>query len=190
MSLLLRKMQTGLEYMKFFGTYRLTPNERTGRSAKALKSIETKPEVMDGYYRKHAGIVKKLYRYYSGKTGEELWTIRAVLTKRQHMLGNIPLLASTTPIVFLIFGGQVNQYFPHDSLRLLLAVLASILIIVWSINHHFRQKGRVHLDLWLIEEILKERSQIEGSAVQLEEASFGTWPHPLTERTEQLERKH
>ncbi|MFD2168663.1 hypothetical protein [Tumebacillus lipolyticus] len=138
-----------------------------------MKSTETRARMLDRYYRRHAGMVKKVRRYYLMKDEEELAVIRAELTRRQHMLGNIPLLASTTPIVFLIFGSQVNRYFPHDSLHWLIVAILSILVIVWSINHHFKQKGRVHLDLWLIEQILKDRFQNAYSAVQLGEVSFG-----------------
>ncbi|TCP59336.1 hypothetical protein EV586_101552 [Tumebacillus sp. BK434] len=155
-----------------------------------MKSTETRPKVLDGYFRAHEGIVKELCHYYRAKSKKELWLIRAELNRRRHMLGNIPLLASTMPIVFLIFGAQVNKYFPHDSLRWMIVAVASILVIVWSINHHFRQKGRVHLDLWLVDEIMKERSQNAGGAVQLEEESIGAWPHPAMERMEHSERKH
>ncbi|ASS75227.1 hypothetical protein CIG75_09695 [Tumebacillus algifaecis] len=155
-----------------------------------MKSTERNPQVLDAYYRAHEGIVKDLSHYYQSKSKEELWLIRAELTRRRHVLGNIPLLASTTPIVFLIFGTQVNKYFPHDSLRWMIVAVSSILIIVWSINHHFRQKGRVHLDLWLIEEIMKERFQNAGRAVQLEEEGTGAWPHPEIERVERIEHKH
>ncbi|KEO83736.1 hypothetical protein [Tumebacillus flagellatus] len=114
---------------------------------------------MDEHYGKRLGFLKKLHRYYSEKTDEELLYIRAQLVREQHMLGNVALLASTTPIVFLIFGAQLGKYFPHDSVSWVVAVVVCILIIVWSINHNFRKKSRVHLDLFLIEEIQKQRSQ-------------------------------
>lgn len=121
---------------------------------------------MDEHFAKNAKFVKRLYRYYGGKSEEELRIIRAQLVRDQHMLGNVPMLASTTPIVFLIFGSQLGKFFPHDSLSWVVTAVASILIIVWSINHNFRHKGRVHLDLYLIEEIQKERSQNNTRPVQ------------------------
>ncbi|MBL0387955.1 hypothetical protein JJB07_15040 [Tumebacillus sp. ITR2] len=114
---------------------------------------------MDEHFGKRIGFVKRLYRYYNEKSDEELRFMRAQLVREQHMLGNVPLLTSTTPIVFLIFGTQLGKYFPHDSLSWVVAAIVCILIIVWSINHNFRKKSRVHLDLYLIEEIQKERSQ-------------------------------
>jgi hypothetical protein len=122
--------------------------------------------VLDEHFAKHSRFAMRLYRYYSEKSDEELRFMRAHLVQEQHMLGNVPLLASTTPIVFLIFGAQLGKYFPHDSLSWVIAALVSILIIVWSINHNFRHKGRVHLDLYLIEEIQKERSQNSPRPVQ------------------------
>jgi hypothetical protein len=124
-----------------------------------LNSRETRAHVLDAHHKKWEGLVTQLRQYYRGKSDEELWLIRAELIREQQMLGNIPLLASTTPIVFLIFGSQVNRYFPHDSMRWLLVVFVSVLVIVWSINHHFRKRGRLHLDLFLIEEIEKDRSK-------------------------------
>jgi hypothetical protein len=131
-----------------------------------VNSRETRVHVIDAHYKQWEGLVRDLSRYYRSKSDEELWLIRAELVREQQMLGNIPLLASTTPIVFLIFGSQVNRYFPHDSWRWLVVVIASVLVIVWSINHHFRKRGRLHLDLFLIEEIQKERSKNHRTLVQ------------------------
>ncbi|PWK06628.1 hypothetical protein [Tumebacillus permanentifrigoris] len=122
--------------------------------------------MLDAYFAKHSRFSMRLYRYYSEKSDEELCFIRAHLIQEQHMLGNVPLLASTMPIVFLIFGSQLGKYFPHDSLSWVIAAMVSILIIVWSINHNFRHKSRVHLDLYLIEEIQKARSQNSPRPVQ------------------------
>lgn len=124
-----------------------------------MNSRETRPKVLDEHYRKRFGMVLKLERYYRSKTEEELRLIRAQLVRQQQMLGNVPLLASTTPFVFLIFGGHVLKFFPHDSYGWLIVVVLSILVIVWSINHHFRKKGRVHLDLFLLDRIEQERAQ-------------------------------
>jgi hypothetical protein len=124
-----------------------------------VNSRETRPQILDGYFKKREGMVREIDRYYRSKSDEELHMIRAELTREQQMLGNIPLLASTMPIVFLIFGSQVNQYFPHNSIRWKVAVILSVLIIVWSINLHFRKRGRVYLDMFLIEQIQKERSK-------------------------------
>jgi hypothetical protein len=115
--------------------------------------------MMDAHYQKHFGRVLKLERYYRRKSDEELRLIYAELVREQQMIGNIPLLASTTPVIFLIFGGHVSKYFPHDSFGWLFVVVISILIIVWSINHHFRIKGRIGLDKHIVEQIVKERSQ-------------------------------
>lgn len=131
-----------------------------------MKSRETRPQVLDRYFKQREGIIVAIDRYYRSKSDEELRLIRAELTREQQMLGNIPLLASTTPIVFLIFGSQVNHYFPHTSIRWKVAVVLSVLIIVWSINHHFRKRGRVYLDLYLIEQIEKERSKTAQTPVE------------------------
>ncbi|MCX7568893.1 hypothetical protein OS242_02820 [Tumebacillus sp. DT12] len=131
-----------------------------------MKSRETRPQILDRHFKQREGIILAIDRYYRSKTDEELRLIRAELTREQQMLGNIPLLASTTPIVFLIFGSQVNQYFPHTSIRWKVAVVLSVLIIVWSINHHFRKRGRVYLDLYLIEQIEKERSKTAQTPVE------------------------
>ncbi len=121
---------------------------------------------MDKEYKKNKWLVKKIDKYYRTKSVQDLQWMRAELVRRQGMLGNIPLLASTTPIVFLIFGAQVNKYFPHDSIWLFIVVVLSILVIVWSINHHFRVKGRVNLEVYLVDQILKERSHQEEEPVQ------------------------
>lgn len=131
-----------------------------------MNSRESRPRVLDAYFKRNEGLTRKLERYYGNKTDEELKYIKAELIRREKMLGNIPLLASTTPIVFLIFGSQLNKYFPHNSWEWLLAVVLSVVVIVWSINHHFACKGRVGLDLFLIEEIEKERSQTESTPVK------------------------
>lgn len=121
---------------------------------------------MDAHYEKHFGMVQKLELYYGGKSDEELRLIQAELVREQGMIGNIPLLASTTPVIFLIFGEHVSRYFPHDSFGWLFVALLSILIIVWSINHHFRIKGRIGLDKHIVEQIIKERSQNEQTPVK------------------------
>ncbi|MGZ4123121.1 MAG: hypothetical protein ACXVC1_08200 [Tumebacillaceae bacterium] len=131
-----------------------------------MRSRECRPKVMDEHYKRHFGMVLKLERYYRGKSDEELRLIYAELVREQQMIGNIPLLASTTPVIFLIFGGHVNKYFPHDSFGWLLIVALSILIITWSINHHFRKKGRVGLDAHIVEQIRKERSQNQQTPVE------------------------
>ncbi|HEU4964660.1 MAG TPA: hypothetical protein VFV52_12510 [Bacilli bacterium] len=131
-----------------------------------MNSRESRPRVMDAYYKSREGLIRKVERYYRRKSDEELKWIKAELTRREKMLGNIPLLASTTPIVFLIFGSQLNKYFPHDGWEWLMAVTLSVSVIVWSINHHFRCKGRVGLDLFLVDEILKERSQTGTTPVK------------------------
>lgn len=131
-----------------------------------LKSRETRPRVLDAHYQRHRSMLDRLVRYYSGKSTEELRYMHLELTREQQTLGNIPLLASTTPIVFLIFGGHLGRYFPHDGIGWVVIAVLSICVIVWSINHHFRQKGRVHLDKYLIEEIIKERSQNPSSSVK------------------------
>jgi len=131
-----------------------------------MRCTETRPHVLDGYYGQRMSLVPPLERYYRAKETEELLLIRSALVREQHMLGNIPLLASTTPIVFLIFGSQLGKFFPHDSLSWLVVAVLSILVIVWSINHHFRRKGRIHLDLYLVDRVLKERSQNDPSPVE------------------------
>lgn len=127
---------------------------------------ETRRRVLDAQYKKSKWLVKKLERYYRDKSTQDLQWMRAELERRQGMIGNIPLLASTTPIVFLIFGAQVNKYFPHDSIWLWIVVMLSVLVIVWSINHHFRVKGRVNLEVYLVDQILKERSHGKEEPVQ------------------------
>jgi hypothetical protein len=120
---------------------------------------ETRRSILDRHYAKRIKLVKKLERYYSSKSEEELRMMRAALVREQGMLGNIPLLASTTPIVFLVFGTQMNEYFPHDSYSWLIVAGLSVVLIVWSINHHFRNKGRVNLDAHLVDQILQERER-------------------------------
>lgn len=135
-----------------------------------MKTGETRPHVLDAHYAKLVSLVPDLVHYYSSKSDNELQLIRAALVREQNMLGNIPLLASTTPIVFLIFGSQLGKYFPHDRMSWLVVALLSVLVIVWSINHHFRRKGRIHLDLHLVDRIMElrseERSQKSPAPVQ------------------------
>lgn len=112
-------------------------------------------------------MLERLVSYYNSKSTEELRYMRLELTREQQTLGNIPLLASTTPIIFLIFGNHLGRYFPQDGNGWVVVTALSIVVIVWSINHHFRQRGRLHLDQFLIDEILKERrSQNPASSVK------------------------
>jgi hypothetical protein len=132
-----------------------------------VKSRETRTRVLDAHYNKRRKMLERLVRYYNSKSTEELRYMRFELALEQHTLGNIPLLASTTPIVFLIFGGHLGRYFPQDGIGWVVVAMLSIVVIVWSINHHFRQRGRLHLDQFLIDEILKERrSQNSASSVK------------------------
>ncbi|MGB8955045.1 MAG: hypothetical protein WCC10_06710 [Tumebacillaceae bacterium] len=132
-----------------------------------MKSLETRTRVLDAHYDKHRRMVERLVRYYNGKSTEELRYMRFEVAREQQTLGNIPLLASTTPIVFLIFGSHLGRYFPQDGIGWVVVAVLSIMVIFWSINHHFRQRGRLHLDQFLIDEILKERrSQNPASSVK------------------------
>lgn len=129
--------------------------------------METRARVLDEHYSKNRRMLERLVRYYNSKSTEELCLIRLELVRERQTLGNIPLLASTTPLVFFIFSSHLERYFPHDGMGWVVAAVLSIIVIFWSINHHFRQKGRVHLDQYLIEEILKERrSQNSASSVK------------------------
>jgi hypothetical protein len=133
---------------------------------RALNTSEARPKVLDAQFKKNKWLIKKLDRYYRSKSDQDLQWMRAELQRRQGMLGNIPLLASTTPVIFLIFGAQVNKYFPHDKFHWLIVAVLSVVVIVWAINHHFRVKGRVNLEMYLVDQILKERSQRKPEPVQ------------------------
>ena len=95
-------------------------------------------------------------------TLQQLYLLRAHHTCEQGMLGNIPLLVSTVPLIFLIFGSHLTEYLPSDNFGWLLAVLILIVAVIWSLTHHFQVKGKTACDLYLIDTVIWQKEKAKG----------------------------
>lgn len=95
--------------------------------------------------------VETHWREFQKKSLDELYILRALYTHRQGMLGNIPLIASTTPLIFFIFGKHVEKYLPSHNFWWIFVLVLTIVMITWSLNHHFRLKGEMASLLYLID---------------------------------------
>lgn len=102
--------------------------------------------------------VENQYEQLQKLSYKELVIFRAKLAEQNGMLGKIPLIMSTTPVVFLIFGSHVTKYLTTKNLLWLWFLLASITMIVWSLQYHFHKKGQTQRALYLVDAILKEKS--------------------------------
>lgn len=90
---------------------------------------------------------------------QELYLLRAHYANQQGKLGNIPLISSTVPLLFLIFGGHVTKYLPSHNFWWLLVLILTIVVITFSLNYHFHLKGQTAGIIYLLDLTIRQKEQ-------------------------------
>lgn len=106
--------------------------------------------------------IEAVWRDLEKLTLHELYMLRARYTREQAMLGYIPLIASTVPLVFLIFGNHWTRYLPSHNSLWLLVMAFSIVAIVWALSYHFRRKGSTACRIYLIDLAISQKKRDLG----------------------------
>ncbi|WP_018133241.1 hypothetical protein [Effusibacillus pohliae] len=92
---------------------------------------------------------------------QDLYLLRARYTREQGLLGNVPLLASTVPLIFMVFGNHLAYFLPSHNSWWLLVMGISVVSIAWSLTHHFRVKGNTACMIYLIDQAIRQRESTD-----------------------------
>ncbi|MFC4768926.1 hypothetical protein [Effusibacillus consociatus] len=106
--------------------------------------------------------IESLWNQLANLSLHELYLLRAQYSCEQGMLGNIPLMASTVPLVFLIFGGHVSKYLPSHNFLWIVVMVLSVIVIVWALTYHFRLKGSTACCIYLVDLAIRQKERNQG----------------------------
>lgn len=110
--------------------------------------------------------IEGLWEKFHNLSLQELYFLRAQYTCEKGMQGSIPLIASTVPFVFLIFGSHVTKYLPSHNFLWLIVMILSVVMIVWALTYHFRKKGQTACNMYLIDLAIEKKERGDGGSLK------------------------